>query len=112
MEKLDRNELYKKLKALNLQDKIKEIYGKNFTQVSSAELNKLIDEEEKLISIATIDEEDLEEELSVKPIAEHKKAIDQSKDESLTQVVFKLVTKLRQIRVISEADVNYILGEL
>lgn len=104
MEKLDRNELYKKLKALNLQDKIKEIYGKNFTQVSSAELNKLI--------IATIDEEDLEEELSVKPIAEHKKAISKSKDESLTQVVFKLVTKLRQIRVISEADVNYILGEL
>lgn len=104
MEKLDRNELYKKLKALNLQDKIKEIYGKNFTQVSSAELNKLI--------IATIDEEDLEEELSVKPIAEPKKAISKSKDESLTQVVFKLVTKLRQIRVISEADVNYILGEL
>lgn len=104
MEKLDRNELYKKLKALNLQDKIKEIYGKNFTQVSSAELNKLI--------IATIDEEDLGEELSVKPIAEHKKAISKSKDESLTQVVFKLVTKLRQIRVISEADVNYILGEL
>lgn len=104
MEKLDRNELYKKLKALNLQDKIKEIYGKNFTQVSSAELNKLI--------IATIDEEDLEEELSVKHIAEHKKAVSKSKDESLTQVVFKLVTKLRQIRVISEADVRYILGEL
>lgn len=110
MEKLDRNELYKKLKALNLQDKIKEIYGKNFTQVSSAELKKLIDEEEKLISIATIDEEDLEEGFSVKPIADTKKAISQSKDESLTQVVFKLVTKLRQIRVISEADVRYILG--
>lgn len=93
MEKLDRNELYKKLKALNLQDKIKEIYGKNFTRVSSAELNNLIDKEEKLISIST-------------------KAISKSKDESLTQVVFKLVTKLRQIRVISEADVNYILGEL
>lgn len=120
MEKLDRNELYKSIKELNLQDKVKEIYGKNFTQVPSAELKKLIDE-------ANTVESKSEEKLEVEPVEklerqrkeqeekkeEHKEETKNIKDESkLIQAVIKLVTKLRQIRVISESDANHILGEL
>lgn len=131
MEKLDRSSLYESIKALNLQEKVKEIYGKNFTQVSSAELKKLIDEEEKLINVASISntvEEEPEEELSVESVEELEKQREEQeekkeepkeekaksiKDESkLIQAVIKLVTKLRQIRVISESDANHILGEL
>ena len=122
MEKLDRNELYKSIKALNLQDKVKETYGKNFTQVPSAELKKLIDETANTV------EEEPEEELSVKPVEKlekQRKEQEEKKEEpkeekaknikdenKLTQAVIKLVTKLRQIRVISESDANHILGEL
>ena len=122
MEKLDRNELYKSIKELNLQDKVKEIYGKNFTQVPSAELKKLIDETANTV------EEEPEEELSVKPVEKlekQRKEQEEKKEEpkeekaknikdenKLTQAVIKLVTKLRQIRVISESDANHILGEL
>ena len=127
MEKLDRSSLYESIKALGLQDKVKEIYGKNFTQVSSAELKKLIDEEEKLISVACPDEEESEEKLEVESVEELEKQREEQeekkeepkektksiKDESkLIQAVIKLVTKLRQIRVISESDANHILGEL
>lgn len=38
----DRNDLYAKIKSLNLGDEIKNYFGKNFTQVSSADLEIFI----------------------------------------------------------------------
>ena len=39
---MNRNEIYAKVKELNLQDRIKELYGKNYTQVSNEILADMI----------------------------------------------------------------------
>lgn len=42
----DRNTLYKKIKENNLQEEIKEVFGRNFTQVSSDDLTAFVEEKE------------------------------------------------------------------
>jgi len=39
---MNRKEAYEGIKRLNLQDKIKKLYGRNFTQVSTDKLEKII----------------------------------------------------------------------
>lgn len=41
---IDRKEAYEAIKAKNLQEKVKETYGKNFTQVKTSDLESLINE--------------------------------------------------------------------
>lgn len=42
----ERQKLYEKLRDLHLQDEVKKAFGKNFTQVSSGNLVKFINEHE------------------------------------------------------------------
>ena len=37
-----RNEIYAKIKELNLQEEVKKTYGKNYTQVGNSDLEKII----------------------------------------------------------------------
>lgn len=39
---MERNEIYAKIKELNLQDEVKKTYGKNYTQVGNSDLEKII----------------------------------------------------------------------
>lgn len=39
---MERNEIYAKIKKLNLQEEVKKTYGKNYTQVGNSDLEKLI----------------------------------------------------------------------
>lgn len=39
---MERNEIYAKIKELNLQEEIKKAYGKNYTQVGNSDLEKII----------------------------------------------------------------------
>lgn len=41
---MDRKELYKEITSLGLQDEVKARYGKNYTQCSNADLQKVVDE--------------------------------------------------------------------
>lgn len=41
---MNRKELYAKIKELNLQDKIMQLYGSNYTRVSNSKLEKVIEE--------------------------------------------------------------------
>lgn len=132
MEKLDRNFLYSEVKRLNLQDKVKEIYGKNFTQVPSLQLKTLID------GVTQINEEakEIKEEEIIKTPKEAKQIIKETVDEKLedykmlpatqkaspTQItkietqldkisksLVRLCSKLQQLRVLSADDVKHIL---
>lgn len=47
---MKRTELYQKVKEMNLQEKIQKKFNKNFTQVSSAELEKFINTEKNRIN--------------------------------------------------------------
>ncbi len=40
---MDRKELYTEIKKYNLEDKIKQLYGRNYTQVSSEKLESVIE---------------------------------------------------------------------
>lgn len=132
MEKLDRSFLYSEVKRLNLQDKVKEIYGKNFTQVPSLQLKTLID------GVTQINEEaeKIKEEEIIKTPKETKQIIKETVDEKLedykvlpatqkaspTQItkietqldkisksLVRLCSKLQQLRVLSADDVKHIL---
>jgi uncharacterized protein YaaR (DUF327 family) len=132
MEKLDRSFLYSEVKRLNLQDKVKEIYGKNFTQVPSLQLKTLIDD------VTHINEEakEIKEEEIIKTPKETKQIIKETVDEKLedykvlpatqkaspTQItkietqldkisksLVRLCSKLQQLRVLSADDVKHIL---
>ena len=39
---MERNEIYAKIKELNLQEEVKKVYGKNYTQVGNSDLEKII----------------------------------------------------------------------
>ena len=39
---MERNEIYAKIKELNLQEEVKRTYGKNYTQVGNSDLEKII----------------------------------------------------------------------
>lgn len=39
---MERNEIYAKIKELNLQEEVKKAYGKNYTQVGNSGLEKII----------------------------------------------------------------------
>ena len=39
---MERSEIYAKIKELNLQEEVKKIYGKNYTQVGNSDLEKII----------------------------------------------------------------------
>ena len=39
---MERSKIYAKIKELNLQEEVKKIYGKNYTQVGNSDLEKLI----------------------------------------------------------------------
>ena len=39
---MERKELYTKIKELGLQEEVKAVYGKNFTQVGNSDLEKII----------------------------------------------------------------------
>ena len=39
---MERNEIYAKIKELNLQEEVKKTYGKNYTQVGNSDLEKII----------------------------------------------------------------------
>lgn len=132
MEKLDRSFLYSEVKRLNLQDKVKEIYGKNFTQVPSLQLKTLID------GVTQINEEaeKIKEEEIIKTPKETKQIIKETVDKKLedykelpatqkaspTQItkietqldkisksLVRLCSKLQQLRVLSADDVKHIL---
>lgn len=132
MEKLDRSFLYSEVKRLNLQEKVKDIYGKNFTQVPSLQLKKLIDD------VTHINEEskEIKEEEIIKTPKETKQIIEKAVNEKLedykvlpatqktspnqinkieTQLdkisksLVRLCSKLQQLRVLSADDVKHIL---
>lgn len=39
---MERSEIYAKIKELNLQNEVKDTYGKNYTQVGNSDLEKII----------------------------------------------------------------------
>ena len=54
---MNRKEVYQKIKQLNLQDKVKEHYGDNYTRVATISLMNLIKEAEKPIKRNTTNKE-------------------------------------------------------
>jgi len=131
MEKINRNFIYSEVKRLNLQEKVKDIYGKNFTQVSSLQLKTLIDDVTKINEEA----KEIKEEEIVKTSKETKQikeTIDKKCEEyniipatqktSPTQIteieiqlnkistsLVRLCSKLQQLRVLSANNVKHIL---
>lgn len=83
---MTRSELYSKIKELNLQNEIVTRYGKNFTQVSSKELENLLNEIETSM----------------------KKSCDKSvnNNESLK----KLIEVLEKKKILLLSEINYILN--
>lgn len=82
---MDRKELYKKIKNYNLEEAIKTKFGRNFTQVSSKDLEEII---------AKVEDAD------VCTSVKH--------DCSMTR---KLIEVLQKKRILLPSEVNYILGE-
>lgn len=81
---MDRKELYKIIKNNNLEEKIKKEFGRNFTQVSSKDLEKVV--------------------VTVKVTEVHKPA------KPNCDITKKLVEVLQKKRILLKSEVDYILG--
>ena len=81
---MDRKELYKRIKSNNLEEKIKKEFGRNFTQVSSKDLEKVV-----------VAAEAAKVHKPVKPNCDMTK---------------KLVEVLKKKRILLNSEVDYILG--
>lgn len=81
---MDRKELYKIIKNNNLEEKIKKEFGRNFTQVSSKDLEKVV--------------------VTVKVTEVHKPV------KPNCDMTKKLVEVLQKKRILLKSEVDYILG--
>lgn len=82
---MDRKELYKIIKSNNLEEKIKKEFGRNFTQVSSKDLEKVV--------------------VTVKVTEVHKPV------KHNCDITKKLVEVLQKKRILLNSEVDYILGK-
>ena len=81
---MDRKELYERIKSNNLEEKIKKEFGRNFTQVSSKDLEKVVVAAEA---------------------AKVRKPVKHNCDTTK-----KLVEILQKKRILLNSEVDYILG--
>lgn len=86
---MDRKLLYQKVKNNNLEEKIKKEFGRNFTQVSSKDLEKIVCAEEYKNLYKSV-----KVECNNKP----------------NNVVEKLIEVLQKKRILLNSEVEYILG--
>lgn len=85
---MDRKVLYSKIRKYKLEDEIKKVYGKNFTQVKSDELEVLISRHESQEVVPTKKE----------------------KTECTDCITKRLVEVLQKKRILLNSEVDYILG--
>ena len=93
---MNRKELYAKVKELNLQEKIKEQFGENYTRVSNAELALIIDSYNKV----------------EKPKSETKVSISKVAKESTIATKSckcdKLIEVLKKKHILLNSEIDYI----
>ena len=93
---MNRKELYAKVKELNLQEKIKEQFGENYTRVSNAELALII------ASYNKVEKPKSETKVSISKVAkESTVATESSKCDKLIEV-------LKKKHILLNSEVDYI----
>lgn len=103
---MTRKEAYAKIKNLNLQDLIKEITGKNYTNVSTSELISIVNDYNSKSS-TRIDDNIPTDIISTTNTTISKKAVTVMVDGSTT---IRLIEILRKKNILLESEQDYILG--
>lgn len=104
----NRAELYVKIKKLGLAQAIKDTFGRNFTQVGTAELEAFID---KATKKEVKKEAVVKEEVKSTNKEAQKEAKIQTPCKEGIDMIKKLCNILLEIDILSEEDVNKVLGQ-
>ena len=93
---MNRKELYAKVKELNLQEKIKEQFGENYTRVSNAELAFII------ASYKKVEKPKSEIEVSISKVAKESTVVTES------DKCDKLIEVLKKKHILLDSELDYI----
>ena len=106
---MERKEAYEQIKKLGLQEVCKKMYGKNFTQCKTSELEKIINKAKAKVEVKVNNKTNT---ISVvtKPTI---KTCDTNKDtlNNSKRPFDKLLNILRDRHILLESDIKMILGE-
>lgn len=101
---MERKEILKQIKELNLQEECKNRYGKNYTNCKTIELKHLIDTENSKRVTRNIKDAELKTEAKIEEVK-----IEETKTEESGSSFNKLLTILKKRRILLESDIKYIL---
>lgn len=93
---MNRKELYAKVKELNLQEKIKEQFGENYTRVSNAELALIITNYKK------VEKPKNETKVSISTVAKKSTVVTESSK------CDKLIEVLKKKHILLNSEIDYI----
>lgn len=92
---MTRKEVFAKIRDLQLEDAVKTKYGKNYTLISSADLEEMIIEKEQSVE---------------KPVEESAMENPNNTDCPIVVAFVSLVSRLRANRILSQEDADAILS--
>ena len=110
---MERKEAYEQIKKLGLQEVCKKMYGKNFTQCKTNELEKIINKAKTRVGVEVkVDNKTNTISVITKPTT---KTYDTNKDtlniKESKRPFDKLLNILRDRHILLESDIKMILGE-
>ena len=105
---MERKEAYEQIKKLGLQEVCKKMYGKNFTQCKTNELEKIINEAKAKVEVKVNNKINY-----INAVQSTIKTCDINKDtlNNSKRPFDKLLNILRDRHILLESDIKMILGE-
>ena len=106
---MERKEAYEQIKKLGLQEVCKKMYGKNFTQCKTTELEKIINKAKAKVEVKVNNKTNtisVVTKPTIKPYDPNKDTLNNSK-----RPFDKLLNILKDRHILLESDIRIILGE-